>query len=239
MSRVDIMFSRGSTSPALDGVKVVSGLEYAIFSEQCVRIEDVYYERTLELSTLPIAVCMGGTDAANKTQRVIQELAGTASPYTIWVLLGEGYAHSYQALVDTVRADTRHEVILAKTNQSMWRVMANCALAILTGGLTTLEAIYAGLPTINLFEKEEHSRMMQGLFDLGGCLNGGLFSDSSLRKMTETLESLGNDRDRLREMRKKTQGLLDKEGSKRVLRKLEVATLEKAVARSKEAGDKA
>ena len=36
--------------------------------------------------------------------------------------------------------------ILAKTNRSMWRVLGNCSLAILAGGVTSYEAAFAGCP---------------------------------------------------------------------------------------------
>ncbi|MEW5976521.1 MAG: hypothetical protein AB1898_12035 [Acidobacteriota bacterium] len=227
MARLNIVFTRTAQAPQLDGVQIFGGLRYAIFNENCTWIEDDRYERNLSLPDFTIAVCMGGGDAANKTLAVLQALMRINSNLTIWALLGEGYSHSYNELVDTVRGSRRHEVILAKTNRSMWRIMGQCSLGILAGGLTTIEAIYAGLPTVNLFERQEHlDTMTQELFELGVCVNGGLFSERSLDTMVRTVQYLNDNRNRLREMHVRCKGLVDSRGSERVLQELE-AELEK------------
>lgn len=220
--QIDILFTRSAKVPKILGVQIFGGLKYAVFSEHCLVIGDVPYQHNLALPNLPIAVCMGGADAANKTLTVLQALMKFESESMIWVLLGEGYLHSYNALVECTRGDNRHEVILAKTNRSMWRIMSNCAVAILAGGLTTIEAIYAGLPTVNLFESQEHIDVMgTELFELGVCMNGGLFSDESLKTMMDILRDLNSNRDRLWEMHKRSKGLVDAMGSERVLHELE------------------
>jgi hypothetical protein len=219
---LDLLFTRSARVPPLSGVKILGGLEYAIFSEKCLVIGDVAYQQNLAQAALPIAISMGGGDAANKTLAVLQALASLECDFTIWALLGEGYAHSYNALVETTRGNARHEVILAKTNRSMWHILGNCAMAILAGGLTTIEAVYAGLPTINLFERQEQVDVMATeLFDLGVCVNGGLFSENSLETMVETLGTLNAERPRLQDMHQRCHGLVDMRGSERVLRELE------------------
>lgn len=219
---VDILFTRSSKVKPIPGVRIVGGLEYSIFSENCLVIGDIVYQHNLSLPNLPIAVCMGGADAPNKTLEVLRALKDFEGDNTIWVLLGEGYAHSYNSLVECMRGSNRHEIILAKTNRSTWHIMSNCAVAILAGGLTTIEAVYAGLPSINLFECKEHiDAMVTELFDLGVCLTGGLFSEKSLKVTTEILRSLLYDRERLWEMHKHCHGLIDTHGSERVLRELE------------------
>ncbi len=222
MSLVDICFTRSTRVTPIQGVKVFGGLQYAIFNDHCITIDDVTYERNLNLPSFSIAVCMGGTDAANKTLKVLKELISLDNNFTIWVLLGEGYSYSYDALVNTVRNTHQHEIILAKTNQSMWRIMSNCALAILAGGITSIEAVYAGLPTINIFECQEHIDIMsKELIELGACLNGGLFSEDSLKILLNKLQFLYHNRDQLRLMRKSSKGLVDSKGSERVLSELE------------------
>jgi len=152
---------------------------------------------------------------------VVQALTALPEPSTLMVLLGEGYAHSYNALVDTVRGNARHEVVLAKTNRSMWRLLSQCAMAIMAGGLTTIEAVYAGLPTVNLFEKPEHAAMLDELFEAGVCLNGGLFSERSLHTARRMVRRLNAQRDELRRMRQRSQGLVDLNGPARVLAVIE------------------
>jgi spore coat polysaccharide biosynthesis predicted glycosyltransferase SpsG len=217
-------------------VQVFGGLKYAIFNERCLVIDDAGFERNLTLNELPIAVCMGGADAANKTLAVLRALKTLKDPSTIWVLLGEGYAHCYNQLVDAVRTSSRHEIILAKANRSMWRVLGNCAVAVLAGGLTTVEAVYAGLPTINLCERPEHHGLMRELFEAGVALDGGPFSEASLAALPATLRELGRHRDRLRAMRQRTRGLADLDGPKRVLREIEQQLLAKVIRSARRSG---
>jgi len=221
MPRMDVMFTRSIHAASIPGVKTYGGLQYSIFGDNCLVIGDLAYQQTLAQPNLPIAVCMGGTDAANKTLSVLRALTRVQQPGTIWALLGEGYAHSYNALVECARGNSMHEIILAKTNRSLWRIMSSCAVAIVAGGLTTVEAIYAGLPTINLFERPEHVEAMASeLFELGVCINGGLFSDDSLQTMIQALQEFHADRDKLWQMHRRCHGLVDARGSERVLRVL-------------------
>jgi spore coat polysaccharide biosynthesis predicted glycosyltransferase SpsG len=237
--RLDVLFTRSSRTETLPGVRIFGGLKYAIFNERCLTIDDATFARNLALNELPIAICMGGADAANKTLAVLGTLKTLEDASTIWVLLGEGYAHCYNQLVDTVRGNSRHEIILAKTNRSMWRVMSNCALAILAGGITSVEAVYAGLPTINLFEREEHQQVMTELFELGVALNGGLLSEHSLGTARDMLRRLNRNRDELQTMRERSRGLADALGSQRVLREIEQQLLAKALRGARSAPSRA
>ena len=221
MNSIDMLFTRSSVVPKIQGVKICSGLRYSIFGDHIENISDRKYRENISRPELSIAICMGGADAKNKTLLVLNTLLKYSSSLTIWVLLGEGYAHSYDELVSTVRANPQHEIILAKTVRSMWRVLGNCSLAILTGGLTTTEAVYAGLPTINLFEKKEYVNVISPeFFKKGACINGGLLSDNSLKKMNRLLKKIDNNRGLLWKMHRHCKGLLDQKGSERVLKKI-------------------
>jgi spore coat polysaccharide biosynthesis predicted glycosyltransferase SpsG len=221
MEHIDALFTRVQNPSPIEGVRIYGGLQYAIFNDQGVIIDDIIYERNLKRPELPIAVCMGGADAANKTLAVVQALVQSTYPFTLWVLLGEGYIHSYNALVDAVNSNRSHEVVLAKTNRSMWQIMSNCTLGILAGGLTTIEALYAGLPTINILQKREHFDVMHELFDMGVCLYGGNFSSDALNTLVKTVEYLSKNREQLQNLRKKSHGLIDTRGSERVIVELE------------------
>lgn len=220
MDMVDVLFTRLSRQPPVRGVTVFAGPEYAIFNDSCRVIDDVHYRRSLEVPTLPVALCMGGADAPNKTLRMLRRLMDFPSPCLFWVMLGEGYSHSYQDLVDCTR-ESRHEIILAKTSDSLWRILGNCAVALLAGGLTTVEAIYAGLPSINIFESREHADMLTELFEQGICINGGILSDDSLSTMLATLDHYYHNRSELLAVRERGRRLLDKSGAELVLKLIE------------------
>jgi len=222
MKKVDLVFTRTKNVPDYPGVNFCSGLEYSIFNDTCTRISSSEYKKNLQQNFLSVAISMGGADASNKTLLVLRELVKIENDVTFWVILGEGYSHSYQELVDCTRENPNHEVLLAKTNRSMWRILRNCSLAVLSGGLTTVEAVYAGLPSINLFEKPEHiEAVSEVLFESGVCINGGLLSDNSHKYLIDKLVELDKNRNNLWKLHQKTRKLVDGEGPVRVLKAVE------------------
>jgi spore coat polysaccharide biosynthesis predicted glycosyltransferase SpsG len=218
---IDVLFTRFTDKIYPKNVKVFSGLQYSIFNTHCRRISDDEYNKTLNEKPLTIAISMGGVDAPNKTLKILESLVQLEIDLTIWVLLGEGYSHSYQELVDTIRKDSNHEIVMAKTNRSMWKILSNCSLAIFAGGLTTFEAIYAGLPTVNIFEKEIHQSIISDeIIEKNVSLNLGILNDSTLEILREKLKLFYNNRIELLKMRRNAFGLLDKNGAQRTMRKI-------------------
>src|SRR5690606_13803362 len=100
-----------------------ASLDYAIIQENCKNIRTSAYEDNLELQHFPIAISMGGGDAANKTLSVLRSLKKCPVPATFWVMLGEGYKHSFDKLVNEIISDSKHEIILARANKSMWQIL--------------------------------------------------------------------------------------------------------------------
>ena len=217
MAEIDMLFTRNADTEPIANIKIFKGFEYAIFNENCYPISDAIYQNNLEKPFLTIGIAMGGGDAPNKTLTILKQISELKIPCSFWVLLGEGYKHSYQGLVDCIRKDRDHEIILAKTNRSIWSIFSNCALGILAGGLTTVEAIYAGLPTLNIFEKQEHLKATgKRIFDEAMAINIGLFTEISLSKLKQTIEYLNENREVLLQMRERTKGTIDRLGPNRI-----------------------
>jgi hypothetical protein len=221
LSGVDLIFHRtsipGEDWPAKGAhPRVSSGLEYTVVGEHCRKISEVTYRHNLELETLSIAISMGGTDAANKTLEVVQRVKQLPEKLLLWVLLGEGYAHSYQSLVDSMHG-CPHEIILAKTNDSMWRILETCSLAILAGGTTTYEAAFAGLPSIITLETKQHFFLVQELGEKGVCLSTGYTFSQSLCALNDLVGALNRNRHELLEMHLRSKDLIDGWGVRRII----------------------
>lgn len=224
MDKMDILFSRtryNSKDYASIHIKQYLGLEYAIIPKSCIRINSKFFWHNLNNRIFPIAISMGGGDAANKTLLFLQSLKKCDVPATFWVLVGEGYNHSYGELIRTIEKDQNHEIILAKTNMSMWHILNNCVLAILPGGVTTYEAAYAGLPTINMFESADQFFLIQELVESGVSINAGLINKINFNKLNDRVENLYSNRDKLFEMHNKSKNLIDGHGSDRILKTIE------------------
>jgi spore coat polysaccharide biosynthesis predicted glycosyltransferase SpsG len=218
---IDVLFTRFSEFNYPSHITVFSGLQYAIFNANCRRISDFEYNRNIEEEQLTIAVSMGGVDAPNKTLKILEAISKVKYDLTIWVLLGEGYSHSYQDLVDTIKRDSNHEIILAKSNRSMWKILSNCSLAIFAGGLTSFEAIYAGLPAINIFEKEIHRNLIsKEIIEKEVCINLGLLNEETISVLVEKINEFCREKSKLSLMRFNSFGLLDKKGPERTIEKI-------------------
>jgi spore coat polysaccharide biosynthesis predicted glycosyltransferase SpsG len=218
---IDYIFTRFSEYNYPEHITVFSGLQYSIFNSNCTPISDEVYLKNLNESQLTIGISMGGVDAPNKTLKILEAIAKLKQDCTFWVLLGEGYSHSYQDIVDTIKRDSDHEIVLAKSNKSMWKILSNCSLAIFAGGLTSFEAIYAGLPTINIFEKEIHQSIIsREIIERNVSLNLGLINDDTLNTLREKLSQFYSNRNELLQMRTNSKGLLDKLGPVRTITKI-------------------
>lgn len=223
LDKVHLFFHRSATCPDEwstfpESVERLCGLQYAVIDRRVSRIATAQYLQALRAQVLPVAVSMGGTDAANKTSLLLRHLKDIPVPMLFWVLLGEGYAHSYGELASIV-ADSRHEIILVKSNESMWQVLRHCALMILAGGVTTYEAARAGLPTLNLLEQNSHAFLLQELADKGAVR----YCCGDMEKLAEAamleLCSLDADRDQLLRMHRNARNCgLDGNGAERIIK---------------------
>lgn len=223
MNKVDCLFTRLENQENIykDVPNVYSGIEYTIINDNCNLIPESQFELNIQKAQMPIGISMGGGDAPNKTKRILAAISKIEKPLLLWVFLGEGYNHSYNELVNIIKEDKKHEIILARTNRSLWYLLSNCSLVILAGGITYTEAIYAGLPTINLFESEDQERIIPKTFaDKNIGFNIGVLNDSNLSKMSILIEQLIEDKTKILQMRERMHNILDKKASERIITRL-------------------
>ena len=214
LNQMDAFFHR---SHYFDGdmsghTTVYKGLEYTIIQHGCKQIEAAYYKAVLEEERMSIAVSMGGGDAANKSLQVIKELNQLADNYTIWLMLGEGYQHSYDELIEESK-NSHHEIILAKTNESMWKVLKQASLLVVPGGITTYEAAYAGLPTINILSNPKQAFLIQELVDANVADTVDDIRNGALK---DKISFYHKNRRKLLDMHLQSKGLIDGQAGSRI-----------------------
>jgi spore coat polysaccharide biosynthesis predicted glycosyltransferase SpsG len=215
-NNIDILFHRtkylnlNEVYPTL----IYAGLEYAIIPDTCHRIPTHRYESALENEYFPIAISMGGGDAANKTLKCLQELKKCEVPATFWVILGEGYSHSYDQLAEEIRNDTKHEIILVRSNKNMWQIMQNCVLCIIPGGVTAYEAVYAGIPFIAIETVKEKQFLLKELLENQLCE-----IEDSLQNLNFRIKYLFNNRKKLMIMHLNSKNLISGNFAEPVMKK--------------------
>lgn len=168
-----------------DKLEVKAGLDFSIIRPDCQQIKTSHYRDILDYPTSHIAISMGGTDQHNLTFEILKNLTSFKGRALFWVILGEGYSHNYHELVKVIKENSRHEIILARTNQSMWNIMSNCSVAILAGGITSYEAAYAGLPAINYFHSAGKSFLTEELVENNLCLKNCFTIEAAISQLDQ------------------------------------------------------
>ncbi len=226
MESVDMLFSRTRYQEQLSAVDGIvpamrCGLEYTVLRETCFPIPTEDFIRNAHQNPFSIAISMGGADAENNTLRILDAVKSLPGKMLFWVLLGEGYTHSYQDLAEVLRRQSSHEFILAKTSESMWHILRTCSLAILAGGTVTYEAVYAGLPAINVFETGDNVFLVQELIEQEVCLSAGFPLTDALSVINANIIYLERNREELVRMHKNCRALMDGKGTKRICSEIE------------------
>lgn len=219
MTKVDHLFHRTSREhPAWathpDFPTVHKGLHYTVLPSWLKRIRTEHYREHLAEQRLAIAISMGGTDAPNVTLALLRLFGQCPLDLVIWVALGDAYRHSYSELLDCASAN-RREIILLKSNESMWRVLRNASLVICAGGLTTYEAAYIGMPSINLVRQHEWMYLFEELSSQGVC-HTILPTADRLERAVSMVAQYEGDRDRLMQVHLATRGVIPEGGARRI-----------------------
>ena len=190
------------------------GLRWTVVPPHVRPVSEDDFVAGVRQPTLSVGVSMGGADAPNRTLAVLEEIRHVDHPVLVWVMLGEGYSHSYEDLVRSLRRDHRHEIILARTTSSMWLVLRSCSLLILAGGTTTYEAAYAGLPSLNLLDRPERHFLVAEL-EARGALWSATGPDRA-GAVQGLLDDVIVDRSRLLEAHRRGRDLIDGRGADRI-----------------------
>lgn len=216
---VDFIFSRTQyyNGEVPDPSKFHGGLRYTIINPDNKQISSEYYFKNLNPKNFPIGVTMGGGDAPNRTLSIIEQLKNVKTKCTFWIMLGEGYRHSLDKIILAAESDQNHEIILAKNNQSIWKLLRNCSLVVTTSGISSYEAVYARIPTITFYENPHQYFLIKELIDKGVALNGGVFNEENQSKLPALIDNLLDNTEALINMHNCTKGLIDNKAAKRIL----------------------
>ncbi len=235
MRLMDMMVSRTKYS-AIKGndepPTIYGGLQYTLVQPDCYRIDPSKYLESLSRSTLQIAVAMGGGDASNKSLQIVKALRNLPVPSTIWVMLGEGYRHSYDDLIDAVEGDSQHEIILAKTNRSLWTILHNCSLLVTTSGITSYEAAYAGLPSLTFYDSDEYYYLIRELIENEVAVSAGRYNGDNVAALPQLIQQLYVNKSRLVNMNKNSHHLIDGKAAFRIVDLIQNSLHEKVITAS-------
>lgn len=221
LENVDVVIHRSSILPAAwqkptFSPKVICGLDYLIGSPAVSKIPYEHYSNNLALEKFSVGVSMGGVDGPNLALKIVKELGKYSDRIEVWLAIGEGYSHSVDHLFESA-SESDLEMLVFKSNESMWRVFQNVSLLISAGGLTTYESAVAGIPSLCLVSNPEWEVLFHELE-----ISGGISVMSTRSFFAEDSGALENllDPHALLEMKKSLDDLNLTNGASRVARAL-------------------
>lgn len=218
--KVDILFTREQPKDIFSNLdhtpKTFVGRDYALLGPNAIRISAGHYESVLYQRKPSIGVCMGGTDPQNLTYKIIEILGQWNKTAIFWVALSDSYPHDINVLRSLISQDSKHEIVLATTYSSLWDVMSNCSLILLQGGVSTYEAIYAGLPSIN-FPKSPDSSFLLRSVEINSL--GWAFDSVEALKKGEILDKIFSEKSKLMAMHIACKAYLDDNSPYRIFDK--------------------
>lgn len=220
MAGVDLLFSRSPHEPSRARVRTVCGYEVAVVSGPDALVDAATYQRQLSEAALPVAVAIGGPRAAAHTVRVLTALMRMQQPLALQVHVGEGFTSHTDALVEAMRTDSPHQVVLTRSSRTTGTMLQRAALAIVTDGTLLFDALYGGIPAVVMAAEPWQSDIVAGLLERHVVLDGGSLLNHDLDHLTETVAAAYRNRLDLIAVQQRGQALVDGRGAERILNHL-------------------
>lgn len=144
---------------------VECGFHTLIFSEELERLKREKTEGS------GVVVCMGGADASQLTLRVLQQLEGLNPSIPVRVITGRTYP--FQSELEAYSQSSALALSFLHGSDQIYGEIAQAKVGIFAGGLTMYEALFLGIPSVNLSITAFHQERIDQLVDLGVILDSG------------------------------------------------------------------
>lgn len=164
-----------------------------------------------------ILITLGGSDPDNVTLMIIKSLNDLASRgIELLIVAGGGYAHDteLQVALDCSKVPMR----LVRNASNMPDLMAWADLAIISGGTTSYETAFMGLPSMIVIIAKNQILVAEKLAEIGAAVNLGWHHDLTCERIKKIVEDLAGDRASRDFMSRMSRNLIDGRGSSRIIK---------------------
>jgi UDP-2,4-diacetamido-2,4,6-trideoxy-beta-L-altropyranose hydrolase len=171
-----------------------------------------------------VLVTMGGSDADNITLRVMQTLR-MASIQDLDAVIVVGGSNPHFESIAQAAEDLSGKIRLKEDAANMPELMAWADIAVSAAGSTCWEMCMLGLPAILINVAENQLPIAEGLARLSISIHAGSSESVFPEKMAADIEGLLLSSDCRTAMSRRGRGLVDGDGSRRVVSELERAVV--------------
>ena len=168
--------------------RLLLGSHYAMIAEEYVAVRlSTLQRRQMEHRIKHLLVSMGGTDADNVTQTIIDAFYAAHLPLELTVILGPRALHRDAIKVDLLSKATKN-IHLVENASNLAILMSQADVAIGAGGTTAWERCCVGLPTLIISIAENQTTIAQQLDKMGAVKYLGTSTQVSGNELISVLQ---------------------------------------------------
>ena len=164
-----------------------------------------------------VLISMGGSDKRNLLEKIVKAFKMRKELFHVKIIIGNFYVHG-KRIENIVKNDTRFTII--KNNDNLVPLMSAAKIGIFTFGVTTFEALNAGLPSLIISHSRENDLAAKKLAQYGCTYYLGYYKNINFRNIPKLVLKLISNSKLMREYSRRGKNLIDGRGNKRVARKI-------------------
>lgn len=162
-----------------------------------------------------ILVTLGGSDPDNVTMEVVKALQTLPkNAFTAKVLIGGVNPHG-EEILKTARS-SGHSIRVIQNAANMAGLLSWADIAVTSGGSTTLELAYFGIPMVTVVIADNQKRVCDALLEKEAGINLGSPDAAFLGRLVQTVKKLLVSPELCRNMSRNAMSLVDGKGAGRV-----------------------
>lgn len=164
-----------------------------------------------------ILISMGGTDKNNFTERLVRAFMKTTGKFHANIVIGR-FSKNGQKIAEIVGSDRRFSMI--RNANTLLPLLMSSQIGILTMGVVTYEALFAGLPSLILSHSRENDLAAKRLATYDCFQYLGYHRSIDFDKIPRLAFSLMNNSKLMERYSSNSRNLVDGRGLERVARKI-------------------
>ena len=170
--------------------KLLTGERYALLRPEFAELRDASLLRRDSRRLRSLLVSMGGIDKNNDTSAVLTALIGCGIPSDCKIVVVLGSGCPWQAQVQQLAATLQWEVRVLNDTHDMAKLMSRSDLAIGAGGVTGLERVCLGLPSVMLETADNQKNALAEFEKRGLAITAPGFQHLARSEKISTVERL-------------------------------------------------
>ncbi len=217
------LYADESDYRSADGSRLLLGPQYAVLRDEFIS-ERHKRNRPVPARAKKIFINFGGSDPSNLTTIGLKGLNWSKYQYQIKVVLGA--LNPYAEEVQSVVADSHHQVEVLNNIGNMAQVMGWADIALSASGTTTLEMACLGLPSVLVIQVDNQRRIGLEMGSRGLAIQLGWWQDVTPDMMVQAVDNLATDSGERKRQSEKCLKTVDGKGAYRVAKAIIAASQE-------------